>query len=129
MKTTVKQYLVKLMKKSRRQAGFTLIEMIVVIAIIVMLVLLIAPNLVAQKQRAQTVSEQSFKTTLQTQVDLYVDAGSKEPTFDNLAPAGFLTKNQVEHAQRSGYRIAANNSANQAIWTVTGGPGKAAGGD
>lgn len=69
----MKKHLIDLLKKNRKQKGFTLIEMVIVIAIVVMLLVIIAPNLVQQKQRAQTKTDEAFRTTLQTQVELYND--------------------------------------------------------
>lgn len=69
----MKKNLIDLLKKNRKQKGFTLIEMVIVIAIVVMLLVIIAPNLVQQKQRAQTKTDEAFRTTLQTQVELYND--------------------------------------------------------
>ena len=59
------------MKKKRN--AFTLIEMVVVLAIIALLILLVAPNLGAQKQRAEKKTDQALVTTLQTQVELASD--------------------------------------------------------
>lgn len=57
----VKKYLVNLLKKSRTQQGFTLIEMVVVVAIIVLLVLIIAPNLMKQKKNADTKTSDALR--------------------------------------------------------------------
>ena len=56
--------------KKRKQKAFTLMEMVVVVAIIAVLVLLISPNLWAQKESATKKADEAFMTTLQTQVEL-----------------------------------------------------------
>lgn len=80
----MKKKLVDLLRKNRRQKGFTLIEMVIVIAIVVMLLIIIAPNLVSQKQRAQSKTDEAFKTTLQTQVELYNDENPSKKLTNNL---------------------------------------------
>lgn len=101
----MKKQLKKLLKKSQRQKGFTLIEMVVVIAIIVLLLLLIAPNLAKQKESAEKSTDRAFETTLQTQLELYENANDKDKkiTFTELRNDGYLTDKQLKKAQA--YRI------------------------
>lgn len=107
MKKNVKKYLLNLLNKNRRQAGFTLIEMVVVIAIIVILILLIAPNLLEQKGRAENRTNDAFKTTLRTQVELYKDDEGKEPTsFEDLKSKKYLTEEQIKKAEAKKITIA-----------------------
>ena len=71
------------MKKKRN--AFTLIEMVIVLAIVALLILLISPNLVAQKQRAEKKTDQALVTTLQTQVELAADEqGHQIKSLDGL---------------------------------------------
>ncbi|MDF7638688.1 competence type IV pilus major pilin ComGC [Lactobacillus sp. ESL0791] len=103
MKKKVKNYLLKLIAKTRTAKGFTLIEMVVVVAIIVLLILIIAPNLTKQKKNAEERTDEAFKTTLQTQANLYEDDRSrngKEISFANMYDAGYLTKNQYEKSKK-----------------------------
>ncbi|BDR60314.1 competence type IV pilus major pilin ComGC [Lactobacillus xylocopicola] len=106
MKKKMKKYLLNIIAKTRKAQGFTLIEMVVVVAIIVMLLLVIAPNLMKQKQGANDKTSDAFKTTLQTQVNLYEDdkdRNSKEISFKNMFDDGYLTKRQLEKAKN--YRV------------------------
>lgn len=100
MKNKVKKYLLNLIAKNRRQEGFTLIEMVVVIAIIVVLLLLMVPNLLNQKEKAEVKTSDAFKTTLQTQVEIYKDENNgKNPSeFKQLLSGDYLTQDQVNHA-------------------------------
>ncbi|MBL1059567.1 MULTISPECIES: prepilin-type N-terminal cleavage/methylation domain-containing protein [Lactobacillus] len=101
MKKKMKKYLLNILAKSRRQEGFTLIEMVVVIAIIVILMVLIVPNMLNQKEKAETRTSDAFKTTLQTQVEMYKDDGHDTPSkFEDLQ-GEFLTKDQVKKANKS----------------------------
>jgi competence protein ComGC len=99
----IKNYLLNLLAKHRQQKAFTLIEMVVVIAIVALLILIIAPNLAGQKDRADHKTQDAFKATLQTQVDLYKDEHHQVKSFDELRQDGFLTEKQLKRAE--GYRI------------------------
>ena len=50
----MRQKLTNTLKKSQKLKGFTLIEMVIVIAIIAILILLVVPNLTKQKYRAES---------------------------------------------------------------------------
>lgn len=56
------------MKRIRK--GFTLIEMVIVMAIIAMLLLLIIPNLAQQQRSAQEKADRAFVETVQNQWDM-----------------------------------------------------------
>jgi competence protein ComGC len=106
MKKFFKKYLLNLIAKTRKAQGFTLIEMVVVVAIIVMLIIIIAPNLTKQKQKASDRTEDAFKTTLQTQVELYEDdkdRDGKDVNFNNMFDDGYLTKKQLDKSKN--YRV------------------------
>lgn len=96
MKKIIKNYL----RKNQSLKGFTLIEMVIVIAIVVMLLVIIAPNLVHQRQVAQNKTDQAFATTLQTQVELYNDENPKKKLVNDLAPLAsgnkYLSEKQKE---------------------------------
>lgn len=102
----VKKYLVNLLKKSRTQQGFTLIEMVVVVAIIVLLVLIIAPNLMKQKKNADTKTSDAFKSTLQTQVDLYKDEKKLDGKVD------FITLHKDKYLTDDQFKKSANYDVN-----------------
>ena len=88
-----------LKKKAKKFKGFTLIEMVVVIAIIAILILLVVPNLSKQKEKANNRTDEAFKTTLQTQVEL---SGKENPTWDELQKDGLLTEKQAKRAVKDG---------------------------
>ncbi|WP_251717638.1 competence type IV pilus major pilin ComGC [Lactobacillus agrestimuris] len=89
------------MKKllAKKQKGFTLIEMVVVIAIVVLLLIIIAPNLVGQKKNAEKKTDDAFKTTLQTQVELYENEHDKEPESLEALGEKYLTNDQLKKAK------------------------------
>ncbi|MBL3530580.1 prepilin-type N-terminal cleavage/methylation domain-containing protein [Companilactobacillus zhachilii] len=98
------------MKKIRK--GFTLIEMVIVLFIISLLLLIMIPNLAAQKNRADEKSTEAFKTTLVTATDLYLennpdkdvtDKGKKaNVTTEELKAGGYITNSQVNRAKKIG---------------------------
>lgn len=97
----MKKKVLDILAKSRRQEGFTLIEMVVVIAIIVILLLLVVPNLIGQKRKAEEKTADAFKTTLQTQVELYKDEKGKVPDkFADLEEGDYLTNDQIKKANQ-----------------------------
>lgn len=102
----MKEKVLTFIRKNKMQKGFTLIEMVVVIAIIVLLLLIIAPNLARQKQNAEKSTDRAFKTTLQTQVELYENEyGEKDkPNFAELRDKKYLTAKQYDKANKN-YQI------------------------
>ncbi|ANJ69664.1 competence type IV pilus major pilin ComGC [Latilactobacillus curvatus] len=95
------------MKKKRN--AFTLIEMVVVLAVIAMLVLLIAPNLMHQKETAVQKTDTALVATIQTQVELAEDDGKTVSSLADLASGEkYLTNNQVKQAEKRGITIKDN---------------------
>ncbi|GAA3636681.1 competence type IV pilus major pilin ComGC [Lactobacillus hamsteri] len=95
---------------NKKQKGFTLIEMVVVIAIVVMLTLIIAPNLVGQKKNAEKKTSEAFRTTLQTQVELYENEHGKLPRSLNDLRGKYLSEDQAKKIKD--FRI---NSAGEVV--------------
>jgi len=83
------------MKKTRK--AFTLIEMVIVLFIISLLLLIMIPNLAAQRKNADTRSEEAFKTTIRTQKELYEDNhDGATPTLNKLEDEHYISKKQAE---------------------------------
>lgn len=94
----------------KRQRAFTLIEMVIVVAIIATLVLLISPNLLAQKDRADEQTNDAFTTTIQSQVELYEENTGKKPaSFQEMVDAHYLTQKQEKQAEEK--KLAISNFA------------------
>ena len=95
MKKRLKQYLLNILAKSRRQEGFTLI--------IVILILLIVPNLLGQKQKADQKTTDAFRTTVETQMMLYENEYGDKPGLKELEKENYLTSDQVKKAISKGF--------------------------
>lgn len=89
-----------MMKKIRK--GFTLIEMVVVLFIISLLMLIMVPNIVAQKENADKKSDEAFKTTLTTQAETYLadHPGETTVTASKLKDEKYITKEQLDKATK-----------------------------
>lgn len=105
MKNRLEKKLQKLFPK--KQLGFTLIEMVIVVAIIATLVLLISPNLLSQKKKADDRSKNAFVSTLQTQIQLYrEDHDNTVPTsFKQMTDEQYLTADQQKKAEENNFTI------------------------
>ncbi|KRM21214.1 competence type IV pilus major pilin ComGC [Latilactobacillus graminis] len=91
------------MKKKRN--AFTLIEMVVVLAVISLLVLLIAPNLMSQRSSAENKTDTALIATIQTQVELAEEDNQPAASLKDLAAGHYLSERQVEHAEKRGITI------------------------
>ncbi|ETO39916.1 Late competence protein ComGC, access of DNA to ComEA [Fructilactobacillus florum 8D] len=96
-----------------KRSGFTLIEMAVVLFIISLLILIIIPNLGAQKKHAHSVHGAAMTTVVQTQIDAYYDEfDDPQISFDKLVSHDYLTDKQVKQA-REEQIVIKNNHASQ----------------
>ncbi|MFC6170238.1 competence type IV pilus major pilin ComGC [Loigolactobacillus jiayinensis] len=87
--------------KLKSCSAFTLIEMVVVLFIITLLILIILPNVGAQRQKAEETGDEAFRSTIVTQSELYQNENDgKVPSLDELQKDGYLTSRQFKHAQK-----------------------------
>lgn len=89
------------LRKAKKENGFTLIEMSLVLFVISALLLLFIPNLSGRQESAETTSGEAIETVLQSQVDLYImDNNNEKPeSFDNLRSKKYLTEKQLNRAK------------------------------
>lgn len=96
------------MKKylAKKVAAFTLLEMAVVLFIISLLVLIILPNVAAQRKNASKINRNALQTELNTQAQLYMnDHNVDSVTIADLEQAKYLTASQVEAIKREHLEI------------------------
>ena len=62
----------------RKREAFTLLEMSIVLFIISLLILIVLPNLTAQRKSAKRIHRDAMVSVVQTQVDEYANDGGNE---------------------------------------------------
>lgn len=75
--------------------------MVVVLFIITLLILVILPNVGAQRQHAQKTGDEAFISTVETQRELYQNAyEGTTPSLTDLKDKDYLTERQFKRAQQ-----------------------------
>lgn len=87
---------IKVIKK--QYAGFTLVEMLIVLFVISVLVLLFVPSLTNQRSRITESGNQAFIQVVQTQVELYQMNEGQPVTYSNLVANNYLSQEQADRA-------------------------------
>lgn len=91
-------------------AGFTLVEMLVVLLVISVLVLLFIPNVATQREKATRSGDKAIIKVVETQIEMYkVEFGpNTDPGKAELISEGYL-----EEEQWTAYLKAKENLANE----------------
>lgn len=86
----------KNLSKVKKNKGFTLVEMLIVLFVISILVLLFVPSLSKQKDKVVKNGDEAIIKVVETQKELYtLDASNTdEPTLANLISGGYITAEQ-----------------------------------
>lgn len=91
----------------KKQSGFTLLEMSIVLFIISLLILIVLPNLTSQRRHASRIHRDAIATVVQTQVDEYLNEhDTTTVSYQELERAHYLTSGQVKKARGQGLAIA-----------------------
>lgn len=90
----------KIICKTRKDLEMV-VEMTIVLFIISLLILIIVPNLGAQRKHATSVNQEALVNMIQNQVELYHDDTGDVPTdLSQLEKGDYLTAKQVRQASR-----------------------------
>jgi len=90
------------LRKNRTQSGFTLIELMIVMAIIGILLLLAIPRYVGAVRHAREAALKEDLQTLRTAIDTYTMDKQKGPqSLDDLVQDGYLKEIPVDPMTRS----------------------------
>nr|WP_082099079.1 competence type IV pilus major pilin ComGC [Salinicoccus sediminis] len=103
----------KLMNKKmkRKDEGFTLIEMLLVLLVISVLIILIIPNIAAQSANVQDTGCDAQVKMVQSQIQAYtLNEGSAPSSVSALVP-DYLTNDQVTCANGTGIVIVNGQAA------------------
>ena len=74
------------MKKKQKYAGFTLLEMLIVLLIISVLILLFVPK----------KGNEAIVKIVESQIELYTLEKNKTPSLNELVNEGYITKEQLD---------------------------------
>lgn len=83
----------------KKNAGFTLLEMMVVLFVIGILLLLFVPGIIQQKEAADKKNDQALEKVIDTQSEVYQLEFGKKPTLEELKEQGYITGDQYDKAK------------------------------
>lgn len=94
----------------KKEEGFTLIEMLIVLMIISVLIILIVPNLGDQSKSANKKGCEALEEVIQAQTDAYfLDNQSYPSSVSVLNDKGYISKNQKTCKDGTTFKIDTGN--------------------
>lgn len=113
-----------------RERGFTLIEMMIVVAIIAILVAVLVPNFIRARAQAQTAACESNLKSIATAIELYQTDHNQYPTASAVSITAtdanlstYLKQVPVDPANPTGHYIytvtPASSTASSSSYTIT----------
>lgn len=85
----------------KKNSGFTLLEMLIVLIVVGLLMAIIIPNVSGQRDRIEAQAKENIAEILTTQVNTYKMVENDSATVTTtLQEAGYLTEKQVKEAEK-----------------------------
>lgn len=84
----------KLIRK--RQAGFTLVEMLIVLLIVSVLLLLFVPNITKQKETIEESGGRALVKVVESQAELYELSHDGQASLSALVAGDFISQEQAD---------------------------------
>lgn len=108
--------------KTQRNKGFTLIELMIVIAIIAIIAAIAIPNLLQARASGNEASAKSALRTLVTTMEQYrTSQGDYATTLGALETAGYIDS-VLSSGSKSGYNFTLASTAGTGVWNCTASP-------
>lgn len=86
--------------QKKKNLGFTLLEMLIVLFVIAVLIILFVPNLVKQTDTINTQGDAALTKVIETQSELYyLDKNERPNSLDDLQTQGYITSDQKDKAE------------------------------
>lgn len=95
----------KIIQKSKKSEGFTLIEMLLVLLVISVLIILIIPNIAAQSKNVQNTGCEAQIKMVQSQIEAYTLNEGQPPTNISQLVPNYLTDKQISCSNGTGIKI------------------------
>ncbi|KFN03779.1 prepilin-type N-terminal cleavage/methylation domain-containing protein [Bacillus clarus] len=78
----------------KNENGFTLLEMLLVMVVISVLLLLIIPNVIAQRSSVQRKGCEAYAKSVEVQIQTYQLQNNKIPTIEELFDEKYITSKE-----------------------------------
>lgn len=86
-----------MIKKLKKEDGFTLIEMTVVLVVIALLLIVFLPNITDVNDNVSKTTNKALEQTVDAQMILYkAQYGADDASVDKLKEMGFITQEQYD---------------------------------
>ena len=86
----------KWFKKLKKEDGFTLVEMTIVLLVIAILMIVFLPNISGVNMRVTTSTDEALVQTINAQKLLYKAENGNEPSLEELEKGGYITSDQLK---------------------------------
>lgn len=95
-----------LQKLKKKNDGFTLLEMLIVLLVIAVLIILFVPNLSKQQASINKQGDDALSKVIQTQTEMYyLDNNERPKDLDELVQGGYISKDQKDKAEKIGIKV------------------------